>query len=102
MKIRWQRCVSCGVDKAHTLRNFYACKTGRYGLRIKCKECTKRDVYENRALKAGQYRAYWQKRNSDPVRRAAMAAWKKTPKGRESTRESNRVYRRFKALEMRA
>lgn len=99
---RKQRCVGCQVVKAHTLHNFYACKTGKYGLRIKCKECSRRDVYENRALKADQYRAYWKRRNADPARRAAMAAWKKTPKGVESTRLSNRMYRVFKALEMRA
>lgn len=100
--IRWQRCVGCGVDKAHTLRNFYACKTGRYGLRIKCKECTKREVNENRALKVEHYRAYWQRRNREPARRAAMVAWRNTPKGRESHRLSNRMYRLFKALESRA
>lgn len=99
---RRQRCTGCGVTKAHTLRHFYRCKTGKYGLRIKCKVCCRKDVYENRALKADYYNAYYQRRNHDPARRAAMAAWKRTPKGRASTRISNRIYSRFKALELRA
>jgi hypothetical protein len=101
--IRWQRCTGCEVEKAHTLRNFYRCKTGRYGLRIKCKVCCRKDVYENRALKSDYYRAYYRRRNrDDPKRAAQIRAWRQTPAGREATRLSNRIYYRFKALEMRA
>lgn len=99
---RRQRCTGCLVVKPHTLRNFYRCKTGKYGLRIKCKECCRLDVYENRALKADYYRAYYRRRNKEPARRAYSRAWKQTPHGRESTKLSNRMYTYFKALEFRA
>lgn len=99
--IRRQRCVGCLVVKAHTLRNFYACPTGKYGLRIKCKECVRKDIYENRALKADHYNAYFQRRNREPQRLAYKRAWNKSPKGRASKRLSNRIYTAFKAAELR-
>lgn len=99
---RRQRCTGCEVVKAHTLRNFYRSKTGKYGLRIKCKECVRKDVYENRALKADHYNAYYQRRNREPARVAYKQAWNRTARGRESKRLTNRIYTVFKAAELRA
>lgn len=95
-------CVGCGAEKVVSRRNFYRCKYGADGYRSKCIDCVRRDVYENRALKADYYRAYYRRRNQEAARRAATAAWKKTPAGRESSRLSNRIYETFKALEARA
>lgn len=99
---RWQKCTGCGVTKAHTLRNFYRCKTGKHGLRIKCKQCVRRDVYENRALKSEYYRAYYRRRNREPKRQEQIKAWRRTPEGRASAKLSNRIYAYFKAMESRA
>lgn len=99
---RRQLCAGCGAYKVHNLRNFYACKTGRYGLRIKCKECVRADVAENRALKADYYSAYFRRRNREPARLAYKRAWNKSPTGRASKRLSNRIYAAFKAAELRA
>lgn len=99
--VRRQVCVGCGVSKVHNVRNFYRSKTGKHGLRIKCIECVKHDVYENRELKSEYYREYNRKRNRDPKRRAFTAAWLKTPAGKESLRRSDRIYKAFKALESR-
>jgi hypothetical protein len=100
--VRYKRCKSCGVEFVASKRNFYRCKTNADGFMGDCKECTKRAVYENRELKADYYRAYDRQRNHRPERRAAISAWKRSPAGRQSAARSNRVYKRFRALEARA
>lgn len=99
---RFQLCVGCGNEKPHTARYFYRCKTGKYGLRIKCKECVRADVAENRRLKAEYYRDYVRRRNRDPRWREYIRAWKQSARGRESARLTRRFYAGFKALELRA
>lgn len=99
---RRQVCVGCNVTKVHNVRNFYRCKTGKHGLRIKCIDCVRRDVYENRELKSLYYRRYDRRRNRSPERRASIAAWSQTPAGRESARLSSRRYVAFKSMEARA
>lgn len=100
--VRRQVCVGCGVEKVVSKRNFYRCKTGANGYRIKCIECVKSDVYANRELKMDYYREYNRQRNRDPARRAFTRAWVKTPAGKASVRRSHLIYRTFRTLESRA
>jgi hypothetical protein len=101
--VRRQQCVGCNITKPHTRRYFYGCKTGKYGLRIKCKVCVRADVRSNRALKAEYYRsALVRRRRLDDGwranRRAYHAAWRRTPHGRALTNELQRLRYRVAVL----
>jgi hypothetical protein len=100
--VRRKRCKSCGELKVLSKCNFYRCKTNADGFMGDCKECVKRNVYENRDLKADYYLAYDRERNRRPERRALVAAWDRTPAGREWRRLATHRQRRFKALEAQA
>lgn len=99
---RRKQCISCGETKVVSKVNFYRHQKMADGFLNKCKVCVKRDVYENRELKAEYYRAYDRERNRRPERVAAIRAYLKSPAGKVSLARANRVYRRFKACEARA
>lgn len=65
-------CFKCG--EVLPLSEFYAHPRMRDGTLNKCRRCARRDVQENRAARAAQYRAYERERNRQPERIAAIQA----------------------------
>ncbi len=64
-------CFKCGVEK--TLDAFYKHSAMGDGHLGKCKECTKKDVRENRANKLDYYLQYDQQRSKTPERKQQAA-----------------------------
>jgi hypothetical protein len=68
-----KNCFKCGAEKP--LTDFYKHKAMADGHVNKCKECNKKDVRENRALKVDFYRKYDVTRyKSDPSVRQRISA----------------------------
>jgi len=68
-------CFSCGKTKP--LSEFYKHPQMADGHLGKCKECTKRDVRENRAAHREQYSKYERRRNQTPERKAAKLRYQR-------------------------
>jgi hypothetical protein len=98
---RRKRCRLCGEEKVVSRCNFYRWKTTADGFDTRCIPCARREINENRELKADYYRAYDRARRRLPHRLAANLAWKRSPAGKESARRSNRLFIKFKTLEAR-
>jgi hypothetical protein len=87
-------CKDCGAVKA--LSAFHRHPNTRDGRVATCRLCKRRYDAERQALKAEAIRAYRKTsaRAADTKRR--LAAWLKTPAGRESRRITRRIYRAHK------
>lgn len=74
-----KECFKCGQVKDSSC--FYRQRSNTDGLFGKCKECTKRDVLDNRKANIERIREYDRKRGKDPQRiarvTATVAAWRK-------------------------
>lgn len=79
-------CFKCAVEKEET--EFYSHPQMGDGLLGKCKDCTKRDVRENRQKRLDHYRTFDRERANIPHRAAAREAYTRTEAGRASQRRS--------------
>ena len=93
-----QVCKQCGRELDLT-KGFYRHRHYATGRMTTCKRCHKRNVEENRALKAEHYRAYKKGWSARPENVAKRKAYMQTERGRKVHRTSCRVYMRFKRLE---
>lgn len=83
-------CFKC--LKTKPLSQFYKhpkMADGHFG---KCKECTKKDVRENRAARIAYYIEYDRLRAMNPARVAARQAYQKTKAGKRSIKKSKRKW----------
>lgn len=99
---RRKPCNRCGVEKVVSKCNFYRHPQMADGFLNICIPCKRRDIEENRELKADYYRNQERVRNARPDRVASRQAYAKTPRGKAARLRANRRYRRFKAMELRA
>lgn len=88
-------CSKCKEQKS--ISKFYKCKTGADGHFNKCKECTKKDVRNNRKKRIDYYRSYDRERNQSPIRfkqRAELIKIRRsTSKGKAKHNEQSRKWR---------
>jgi hypothetical protein len=77
-------CFKCG--RARPLTEFYKHPAMKDGRLNKCKDCTKRDVRENRQRRHDQYLAYDRERSKLPHRRAALKAYRDRDAHKERAR----------------
>jgi hypothetical protein len=96
--VRTKRCRKCEVFK--TVRMFYRHPTCRDGRMSACKDCHKREVSENRALKREHYNMLG--RRHDARRKLARRRYLAQPHVRERVRQHQREAYRFRTLEVRA
>ena len=83
-----KKCFKCGETKP--LSSFYKHKAMLDGYLNKCKECTKKDVLENREKREDYYHAYDRVRNRQPRRKQS----KKVYQSREDVKERSREVKR--------
>lgn len=81
-----RRCSSCTMIKH--IDCFYAHPAGSQGALNKCKECHKRLVRINRAIKWHYYSQYERWRNQLPHRVAERLIYARTPDGKEARRRA--------------
>jgi len=79
-------CFKCG--EAKDLTDFYRHPQMKDGFLGKCKECTKKDINDNKKKNIEYYRAYAKKAASMPNRVAAVKAYSKTENGKLSHKKS--------------
>lgn len=87
-----KKCQKCGESKPRA--DFYPHPKAADGLLSKCKTCHKRDVRENRALKADKYKEYEKSRAPAPHRVSARSEYQATPEGKEAIRRAKRKFDR--------
>lgn len=90
MKSETKKCFKCGQELP--VEAFYRHSRMADGRLGKCKTCTKRDVRENLAARADQYRAYEKRRASLPHRVKARAEYAKSESGKVAIRRAGRNY----------
>jgi hypothetical protein len=95
-----KRCKDCGELK--NIGWFYRQACYRDGHMNICKVCKRRQVAENRELKAEYYRQKKREIDARPYYVQQRAAYSRSDRGRQVHRAACGRYRRFKALEMRA
>ena len=84
-------CFKCGERKP--LRDFYKHPMMADGHLNKCKECARRDVYENRAKNIEYYKEYDRNRPNHAARLENNKRRAQTPKGKLSTARGHKQYR---------
>jgi len=83
-----KKCFKCGKEKE--LDEFYKHPQTADGHFGKCKECTRKDVRQNRSDKIEQYRAYDRFRyETQPHRKEALAKRYKTEAYKESRKKAH-------------
>jgi hypothetical protein len=87
-----KQCFKC--ERTLPLEYFYRHKAMGDGRLGKCKQCTRRDVRENRRKNSEYYKAYDKSRASRPDRVAARLEYSSTERGREVHRKACRKYSR--------
>ena len=89
-----KKCFKCGKNKR--LSSFYAHPQSADGHLGKCKECTRKDVRDNRAKRLAYYQEYDRQRTDDPDRKAARAEYARkqaaTVSGRKRTQARQRAW----------
>lgn len=89
--MQMKKCFKCGEVKE--LSSFYRHRMMADGHLNKCKDCTKRDVRENRNRRADYYREYERMRfQRDEHRRERNSEYQKTPEGKMSISISRKMY----------
>ena len=83
-----KKCFKCGVEK--DIGEFYKHPMMADGHLGKCKECSKKDVTENRRAKEDYYKMYDMKRANLPKRVRARKEYAQTEKGRDANNRSSR------------
>lgn len=93
-------CIKC--SQAKELDEFYKHSAMADGRLNKCKECTRKDVNENRAKNTEYYRAYDRLRGDDPKRVKAREAYQQSERGKEASRRAAEVSRKRHAIKIAA
>lgn len=92
-------CRTCGIEKV-LCRQFYRHATCRGGYMHICKQCHRREVLANKAVKREYYNALG--RRQDARRKPARRRYLSLPHVRERTRRYQRESYRFRTVEVRA
>lgn len=95
-----KKCFKCKKDKPKS--EFYKHSQMKDGTINKCKDCTKKDVSENRADRADYYRAYEKNRAQLPHRVESRNLYAKTEAYRMSQRRSSKKYRERNVVKRKA
>lgn len=85
-----KKCFKCGEVKGAS--EYYGHPQMGDGKLGKCKECTKRDVRENRARNIEHYREFDRKRAMLPHRVEMRAKYQATDAGKEACNKGKRAY----------
>ena len=86
-----KKCYACGETKK--LSEFYSHRKSRDGTVNKCKECTKKDVRENRKRNIEHYREYDKRRAMLPKRVKMREDYAKTDDGKKAIKRASNRYR---------
>lgn len=92
-------CFKCGRELP--LSEFYKHPKMADGHLNKCRECTRKDVRENRQKRIVYYRQYDRKRASKPERAEARCAYASSERGKQVAREQGRLNRMVHADKVR-
>lgn len=83
-------CFKCG--RLLPLSEFYKHPETADGHLNKCKECTRKDVKENRLKNIVYYKQYDRKRAIKPERKEERNRYRKTDRGKEAAKKCHRRY----------
>ena len=85
-----KRCIKCGAMRP--LSDFYKHKAMKDGHLNKCKECTKKDVKENRENNLEYYKEYDRIRDQSEERKEMKRRYQQTEAGKESIKKSHKKW----------